>query len=186
MNCIIIHGSPSKKENDPEKRTYDKHWIPWLKRELEKKGIKTYTPLMPIPWNPKYDEWKKEFEKLSVNENSVLIGHSSGGGFLVRWLGETGKKIKKLILVAPGIIHSGEWKKLNDLLKFKINNKVRENIKDIVIFVSNDDSYGIKKSVDIFSKSLNINPIKLKNKGHFTLGDMGTEKFPELLNEILE
>ena len=35
-NCIIIHGCPSNVEKamNPETRTYDKHWIPWLKQNL--------------------------------------------------------------------------------------------------------------------------------------------------------
>ena len=41
-NCIIIHGCPSNVEKaiGLKRRTYDKHWIPWIKRELTKKGIK--------------------------------------------------------------------------------------------------------------------------------------------------
>ena len=68
LNCIIIHGCPSDEERavNPQTRTYDKHWIPWLKRELELKGIKTETPLMPNPWKPNYNGFKKEFEKYVV------------------------------------------------------------------------------------------------------------------------
>ena len=35
-NCIVIHGCPSdiEKTMSPETRTYDKHWIPWIKKEL--------------------------------------------------------------------------------------------------------------------------------------------------------
>ncbi len=105
---------------------------------------------------------------------------------MVRWLGETGKKIKKLILVAPAIIHSRGWKPLNDLLKFEINPIVKNLADNIIIFVSDDDSRSILESVDIFSKALQINPVRFKGKGHFTFGDMGTEKFPELLEKILE
>jgi leucyl-tRNA synthetase len=185
-NVVIVHGSPSKSEKsmNEKTRTYDKHWMPWLKSKLEERGIKTEIPLMSEPWEPKYNEWKKILKRLDIDENSVLIGHSSGGGFLVRWLGETNKKIKKLILVAPAIIHSGQYKSLEDLLKFKINEKIKDNIKEIVIFVSNEDSKGIKESVKIFSDSLNVKPIELIGKGHFTMGDMGTEEFPELINEI--
>ena len=70
--CIIIHGCPSdvEKAMNPEKRTYDKHWIPWIKKELEKREIKTETPLMPLPWEPDYKAWKKEFETYNINENS--------------------------------------------------------------------------------------------------------------------
>ena len=187
-NCIIIHGSPSSREKgiDPEKRTYDKHWIPWTKKELISRGIKTKVPLMPEPWEPKYSEWKKNLEKLNINEESILVGHSSGGGFLVRWLGDTNKKIKKLILVAPAIIHSGQYKPLNDLLKFKINKEIKNNIREIIIFVSKDDSIGIRKSVEIFSNALGVKPREFEDRGHFTLGDMETEEFPELIEAIIK
>lgn len=46
-----------------ETRTYDKHWIPWTKKQLEEKGIETETPLMPKPWQPVYEDFKSEFEK---------------------------------------------------------------------------------------------------------------------------
>ena len=32
----------------------------------------------------------------SLNEESVLVGHSSGCAFLVRWIGETKVKVKKV------------------------------------------------------------------------------------------
>lgn len=187
MNCIIIHGCPSniKKAMDEKTRTYDKHWIHWLKRKLEDKGIETYTPLMPEPWIPNYKKWKEIIDKLDINQESTLIGHSCGGGFLVRYLGDTKKKIKKLILVAPSIIHSGEYKPLNDLLKFEIKPEVKNLVKEIIIFVSNDDSKRILKSVDIFSKNLGGKVINLKNHGHYTLKDMGTTEFPELIKEIM-
>ena len=101
--CIIIHGCPSdvKKAMNLETRTYDKHWIPWLKQNPIASGIKTETPLMPDPWEPNYQKFKAEFEKYSVVENTILVGHSCGCAFLVKWLGETKRKISKLILVAP-------------------------------------------------------------------------------------
>lgn len=79
-NCIIIHGCPSNAEKaiDPKTRTYDKHWIPWVKKELILYGIKTETPLMPKPWEPNYISFKEEFEKYSVRDNTILIGHSCG------------------------------------------------------------------------------------------------------------
>jgi predicted alpha/beta hydrolase family esterase len=186
--CIVIHGCPGNKEKalDAEKRTYDKHWIPWLKKKLEDKGVKTETPLMPEPWEPKYVEWKDEIEKLDINESSVLIGHSCSGGFLVRWLGETKKKVRKLILVAPAIMFNRNYLPLRDLLEFEINGSIQENIGEIVIFVSDDDSEGIKKSVELFSDALNVRPVMFKGKGHFSEGDMGTKEFPELLEEVLK
>ena len=98
LNCIVIHGCPSdiEKAMNPETRTYDKHWIPWIKKELKGRGVKIETPLMPSPWKPDYNAFKAEFEKYPVSENTILIGHSCGCAFLVRWLGETKKSVRKL------------------------------------------------------------------------------------------
>jgi len=42
---------------------------------------------MPKPYgaNYSYKEWVMEFERFDTNKETILIGHSTGGGFLVRW-----------------------------------------------------------------------------------------------------
>lgn len=186
-NVIIVHGSPSKEEYVVASPPNKSHWIPWIKEKLEEKGFKVFTPLMPICWNPNYVVWKKEFEKISVDENSILVGHSAGGGFLVRWLGETGKKIKKLILVAPAISNKKEedWE-MQELYNFKVNKNISNNVGKIVIYVSDDDDNDILESVKIFTEELGVVPKEFNGKGHFCEGDMGTKEFPELLEEILK
>lgn len=183
MNVILVHGSnSSEKEAKKGKAENERHWKPWLKAQLESHGIKVSNELYPKDWNPDYLEWKKLFEKNIINKESILIGHSAGGGFLVRWLGETKRKIKKLILVAPAIIASSEWISLNNFLNFDINPNMKDFVDEGIIFVSDDDSKGIKKSVNIFAKALEVKPIELKNKGHFT----DIAEFPELLAQILK
>ena len=177
-NVVVVHGSADNKKDT----TYNKHWMPWLKKRLEEGGIKAFTPLMPEPWGSDYDSWKKEFEKLEVDENSILIGHSRGSAFLVKWLGETRKKIKKLILVAPWKIPDKKFKE--SFYDFKINESVKGQVRDIIIFTSNDEEDDGKKSAKIYYDALGGKVIELKNHGHFTKEDMGTEEFPELLNEI--
>lgn len=58
MNVIIVHGIPGDEEraSNEKTRTYDKHWIGWLKKLLPQKSIQIETPLMPEPWSPKYSE----------------------------------------------------------------------------------------------------------------------------------
>ncbi|UZE94273.1 MAG: leucine--tRNA ligase [Candidatus Pacearchaeota archaeon] len=188
INCVVVHGV-NKKDKEKlargEPPQNERHWIPWIKKQLEKKGIKTEAPLMPNNWNPKYNDWKKEFKNLNINENSVLIGHSGGGGFLIRWLGETKKRIKKLILIAPAIAYAKEKTPFEDLLRFKIDNKIKENIGEIIIFVSNNENESIRKSVRIISEKLDVPPTTLKDKGHFLEKHMGTQEFPELLKEVI-
>lgn len=187
VKCIIIHGCPSNAEKamNPEIRTYDKHWIPWTKKELIAKGIETETPLMPTPWEPDYKKFKNEFEKYEVNENTILIGHSCGCAFLVRWLGETERKIFKLILVAPWKITDKDDKFRKAFYEYPINETIKSRVKEIIIFTADDEEDDGKKSLKIFHQALDGEIIELKERGHYTIGDMGVEEFPELIEVIL-
>jgi uncharacterized protein len=185
-NCIIIHGCPSKKELDPVIRTYDKHWIPWIKKELILKGIKTETPLMPNPWTPVYEDFKKEFEKCLVSENTILIGHSCGCSFLVRWLGESKQKIKKLILVAPWKIPYADGGFRDKFYIYPIDETIKSRVEEIVIFTTDNEEEDGKKGLKMFHDSLGGKIIDLKGRGHYCFKNMGTEEFPELLKEVIE
>ena len=188
MNCIVIHGCPSNAERamDPKTRTYDKHWIPWIKRELIKREIKTETPLMPTPWDPNYEKFKQEFEKCEVTENTILIGHSCGCAFLVRWLGQTKQKIHKLILVGPWKIPNKNDKSIKAFYEYPIDETIKSRVKEIVMFTADNEREDGKKSLKIFHEVLDGKIIELKGRGHYTMNDMGTEEFPELLREIID
>jgi hypothetical protein len=160
--------------------------MPWIKKNLEKEDIDVSNKLYPKDWNPNYTDWKKEFEKNRIDQNTVLVGHSTGCAFLLRWLGEKKRKVGKLILVAPAVLPSEKWEFINDLLNFEINRDIRDFVKKITVFVSNNDSKEILKSVEVISELFSIAPVKLLNRGHFTLEDMKKEEFPELLCKILE
>lgn len=185
---FIIHGCPSDEEKvvNSTARTYDKHWIPWIKKELIARGIETETPLMPSPWKPDYEKFKKEFEKYKISEDSILIGHSCGCAFLVRWLGGTKQKISKLILVAPWKIPDENNKIKKSFYEYLIDESIKSRAKEIIMFTADDEEDDGKKSLKIFHNALGGKIIELKKRGHYTLGDMGTEEFPELLEEIIK
>lgn len=180
-NVVIVHGSA----DDEKDNQYNKHWMLWIKEKLEKEKIKVFFPKMPEPWGSTYSAWKNEFEKFSglINEDSVLIGHSRGTAFLVRWLGETRRKIKKLILVAPWKFADNPSKE--NFYNFKINKDIKNNFQNLIIFTSDDEEDLGKKSLIEYKNSLGGKIIELRNHGHFIFDDMKTEEFPELLNEIL-
>ncbi|MDF1506964.1 alpha/beta hydrolase [Robertmurraya sp. DFI.2.37] len=74
----------------------------YLKKELEE-DYNFYSPSMPIPENPKYVEWKKAFEQEGnhLSGEVILIGHSLGGSFLLKYLSEESMiKISGLFVVA--------------------------------------------------------------------------------------
>jgi len=189
INCIIIHGCPSSPEeliniNDPS--SYSKHWIPYIKKGLVSMGIKTETPLMPSPWAPDYNAFKEEFEKYQVSEHTILIGHSCGCAFLVRWLGESKQKIKKLILVAPWKIPVENDPIREKFYVYPIDETIKSRVGEITMFTSDNENENGKKSLKIYHEALGGKIIELKGHGHFILKHMGTGEFPELLKEVIE
>lgn len=174
-NCLIIHGCPSEVED----RLCDKHWLAWVRKELIANGIKTETPSMPEAWHPDYEKFKIEFENYEVNENTVLVGHSCGCAFLLRWLGETKRRAAKLILVAPWKIGD------DDFYNYDIDQSIKERVGEIVIFTADDEEDDGKLSAKIFQESISGRVIELAGHGHYTLEDMVTEEFPELIEIVL-
>lgn len=178
-NVVIIHGGNS--END---KNYNKHWMLWVKEKLGEKKIKVYSPLMPVDSKATYEDWKKIFERIDIDENSILIGHSRGAAFLVRWIGESKTKVRKLILVAPCKIATVDYKR--NFYDFEINPEINDFVGEIIIFYSDNDMEHVRKSVVEYKNYLDCKMIEMKGYGHFTEYAMGTMEFPELLEKILE
>lgn len=187
--AIILHGMPSKKGYyDPARLSpSNDHWLPWLQHELIIRDILAQTPEMPKPYEPNYENWLKVFNQFLVDEETILIGHSCGGGFLVRWLSEHDIRVGKVILVAPWIDPLGELDKDNDFFKFEIDPKLVEKTKGLIIFHSADDEDYIQETVKILRGKIPGNKYReFKSHGHFVFGDMKTREFPELLEEALQ
>lgn len=190
-NAIIIPGRADKDEHyDPKRPSNSEgHWYSWLKRQLILKDILAVSIEPPMPFRPRYDEWKKEFERFDITPETILIGHSCGGGFLVRYLSEHKDiNVGKVALVAPWI------NPLNyavsdtaDFFEFDIDPDFPSRTTGVIVFISSDDEPSVVKTVDILSekvKSLNIK--RYTDKGHFCLEDLGGNEFPELLKEITQ
>lgn len=187
-NAILIHGSCDKEEylDDKYPSLSNSHWFPWLQKQLLINNISTQTPEMPVPYSPTYNAWAKEFERFDINTNTILVGHSCGGGFLVRWLSENKVTVNKIFLVAPWLDPSN--RRTSEFFDFEIDGEMQDRIKEIHILVStNEETEGVLESIDTIYKSLPIASVhKLNNMGHFTFDEMNSDKFPELLSLILK
>jgi uncharacterized protein len=185
--ALIIHGYNNKSEFLDENRpsASNDHWLPWLQRQLLLNRIEAQTPEMPGFYEPHYQEWKELFERFPLNENTILVGHSCGGGFLVRWLSETTKKVGKVVLVAP-------WIDPNhtiidpDFFAFNIDSNLVSKTAGITVMYSTDDHSDVLQSVEILKSTLkDVDFQEFHDKGHFVRNSLKTEKFPELLAVIL-
>ena len=136
-------------------------------------------------FQPNYELWKKEFEKNTIDENTVLIWHSCWAWFIVRWLSENNSQVWKVVLVAPRLDPKNE--KNNDFFKFDIDENIVTQTKGITIFASSNDMVDVQTSVGILKNTVMNLKIKLfKNYGHFCFSDMWTVEFPELIEEIVK
>jgi predicted alpha/beta hydrolase family esterase len=185
--AIIIHGTPERDSyyNPEFPSPSNAHWLPWIQKQLILKDILAQTPEMPAPYNPEYNAWKSIFEGFVINEDTILIGHSCGGGFIVRYLNENPNiKVGKVVLVAPWI--DVEKSLDTGMFDFEIRKNIIDQTKGITIFESTDDDEEIKNSINKLKSEIeNIKMVTFSEYGHFCIGDMDTEKFPELLAESL-
>ena len=184
MNAIILHGKADKDEYyDPKQPNgSNAHWLPWLQKQLIIKDIKADTPDAPHSYDPQWDLWVKEIERFEIGPETILVGHSCGAGFWVKYLsGRKNLKVGKIILVAPWIDPDGdETRGFFD--GFEMDTKLATRTKGLTIFHSDNDMGNVHKSVaEIRQKIEAIKYKEFHNYGHFTYGSMGTIEFPELL-----
>ena len=185
-NCIIIHGGPLTDTPENPHNLHTLYWHPWTKKELEgKHGIETLIPAMPNPWHPTYSEYKEVMDVLPVSEESVLVGHSRGVAFLLRWLGDTSQKVHKLIMVAPNLRTESEDTELQKFYDFQIDTKLKELAAERVVFTSGNDDLENMESAKLLADLLDCKVINLPEHGHFITQVMGTNEFPELIEEIV-
>jgi predicted alpha/beta hydrolase family esterase len=189
-NAIILHGVDETREDIMEMTNSpsNSHWLPWLQFELIKNDILAQTPEMPKPWDfgIDYNEWVNVFSKFIINSKSILIGHSTGAGFLLKYLSlNPSVKIDHLILVAPWL--DIEQKLPTFFKDLELDKNLSQRVHKIDLFESEDDMDSVKSSVSKIKEIYGDQIIyhKFSNSGHFCEGDIGKE-FPELLDVIIK
>lgn len=190
MNAILVPGRPDKDEHyDPKLLSNsENHWFSWLKRQLILQDIHAVSIEPPFPFRPRYDEWEKEFERFDITPETILVGHSCGGGFLVRYLSEhKDLRVGKVALVAPWINPDRNPRSdTADFFDFIIDPDFPTRTTGVTVFVSSDDEPSVIKTVDILrDKTHDLKFKEFTNKSHFVMGSMKTVEFPELLETLV-
>lgn len=175
-NYIILHGSFGSK---------DGNWFPWLKKELKKNNNKVDVPQMPVGvGNQNYENWSKEFSKLVINENTIIIAHSIAPVFVCKYLISNKIKVKKLIFVCGFNNYLGidpDFDSVNKPMFLDNLADVKNYCDDITCFYSDNDPY-VKFDVEkAFADTITNNQHIIKNGGHLN-AESGYTEFEELLN----
>lgn len=156
-----------------------KGWKSSLNKKLGN-NFDVILPSFPNSSNVKYLEWKIYFEKVmeATNKKIILIGHSLGGIFLIKYLSENtlNKKINGIFLIAS----SYPSEDMKEFL-FKPNiNKIESQCKDIFMYHSKDDKVVSFKDFEKYKKEfVNVKFRIFKNRGHFN-----QSTFPEIVRDI--
>jgi predicted alpha/beta hydrolase family esterase len=182
---IIIHGAPYEdKFYSPEVPSPSNcNWIPWLQKQLAIKDVLSQALEMPKPYDPIYEQWVEVFQQMKISSKTTLIGHSCGGGFLLRYLSENKDVYPgKVVLVAPWLDPIHELS--TDFFKFDIDNNLSNRTK-LHIFVSDDDFEEVQSSLMLIKKEVpNAIYHEFTDKGHFD-GDGPEKSILELLEVLI-
>jgi predicted alpha/beta hydrolase family esterase len=194
-NAVIVHGKPSKLGylNPDTPSPSNEAWLPWLQQQLQYLEIETQTPEMLNAWQPDYAVWSSIFERQLLTDQTVLVGHSCGAGFLVQWLSEhSDVHVGHVFLVAPSFGDRYtpdapyDVELLNGFFDFTIDPQLTERAQSITLFYSDNDSVRVDTAVTMIQEQLpGVTSREFPGYGHFRgKRDMASDAFPELLETI--
>lgn len=179
MKVYIVHGynaSPSS------------HWFPWLQQALSEIGVVCDCLTMPDSAHPTPDSWLSALsDKVRIDENTVVVGHSLGCIALMNFLARNYEK------PAGAVFVSGFFEPLDNLPELTIFSNVYAVSPPLMPFpsyvvASLDDTVVPHRYSDELAKHLNAEYIRLPKGGHF-LGCEGYTEFPlvfELVRKLLK
>lgn len=152
-NALILHGTNgSSSEN----------WFPWLKGELEQRGYTVWLPDLPHAEKPNIETYNKFIlsnKDWEFNEESIIIGHSSGAVEILGLLAVLSEDIQvnKCFLVGSFINDLG-WDSLKELfLKPFDFNTIKKHAKEFIFIHSDNDPYCPLDHAQYLTEKLGVN-----------------------------
>lgn len=181
---IIVHRWGGDSESD---------WIPWLREQLELRGVKVVAPDMPNPEDPTMESWVPYLSGVvgDVNEETYFVGHSVGCQAILTYL-ETlaqGKRIGGVVFVAAwtkkAMMKPNQSAAASSWTETNIDwAAVAAHTSSFTYIYSDNDPYVPTDNAQLFKEKLNVKLVLDENRGHFTESEDITQ-LPELLDELL-
>lgn len=165
------------------------NWFPWLKDELNKRGISAQAPDMPNANAPQCQEWVSLLKELigQPDQNTILVGHSLGTAAILRYL-ETfkeGEVVGDVFLVAGADANPG-FPELDSFVAVPPDyKKIKKGAKSFTVIHSDDDPVVPFKMGQRLAKGLDAEFIQLSGLGHLNAGN-GLFQMPIILEKILK
>ncbi len=183
-NALILHGTGDCPKDN---------WFEWLKNKLEKENYKVWLPQLPDASKPniqKYNQLLLSNTDWNFNQESVLVGHSSGAVAILGLLQNfpQGKKVDVCYLIGSFKDDLG-WDSLDELFLKPFDFELIKTKANKFIFIHSDnDPYCPLKHAQYLSNKLGGELIIKPGQFHFSIGSAGQKykEFPFLLETILK
>lgn len=173
--AIIIPGNGGSNPQD--------NWFPWLQGELEKLSIVAINVQFPDPMLARQEFWLPFIKQLGADENTILIGHSSGAVAAMRFA-EQNTILGSVLVGACYTDLNNENEKKSGYYDHPWNwENIKRNQKWIVEFASTDDPYIPIEEARFIHKKLGTDYREYTNEGHFG-EDKNKKEFPELVEAM--
>lgn len=179
-NIFIIHGTGGNP---------DENWFPWLRERLEKVGCAVFVPQFPTPDGQSVEAWTKVLGgyKEYINENTIFIGHSLGGLFLLRLLEQLPHKVKAAYFVGAPIgirplLNYDRDSAFSGGFDFKWD-ELKKKADTFAVFHSDNDPYVCLENGKELANHLGIKLSFIPNAGHFN-AQAGYLTFDELWDKL--
>lgn len=177
IKVILIYGNGNSTMQD--------HWLPYVKTELEKHGFAVIAKDFPDLPLARESFWLPFIKELGADENTVLIGHSTGAIAAMRYA--ESNKILGSVLV--GTYHTD----LGDASEKESGyfdrpwdwEKIKQNQKFIIQFASQDDPYIPIEEARFVHEKLNTEYHEYTDQGHMG-SDVNKTTFPDLVESLLK
>lgn len=157
---VIIHGNGGCTNQD--------NWIPWLKAELEKNSIMVIAPTMPDNVEAKASVWLPYMhDKLRCDENTIIVGHSSGAVAAMRYAEQY--NILGSVLVGACYTDLGyASERISGYYDASWRwDTIKKNQQWIVLFASSDDPFIPIEEPQYIQSRLAADYYEFTKEGHF-------------------
>jgi uncharacterized protein len=173
---VCIHGNSGSQPTD--------NWWPYLKAELEKLGVPVIAPQFPDSDLARASIWLPFLkDELKADENTILVGHSSGAIAAMRFA-EKNRLFASVLIAGYTTTLGLEKEKLSGYFDSPWDwEAIKKNQQWIAQFASTDDPWIPIEEPRVVHEKLATEYYEFTNQGHFG-GDYYKETFPELLAVI--
>lgn len=180
-NVIIVHGAYGHPFEN---------WFNWMKTELESLGIECFVPQLPTPDGQELKNWLHVFNSTvspMITHDTILIGHSLGSAFLLRWLEQANQSVFSTILVGPfiGAVGIQKFDKINE--SFFENgfdwHSIINKSKQFFCYHGSNNPYISRSNFNFIANNLQARKITISQGGHLNEA-AGFSSFPQLLIQL--